>query len=259
MIVVLLAIAAGVRAAVAYFMFGATLDPDTSLYAQGGVGLFPSPAGRLLGVGGQPALALGNIAANVVLVLAVARMAAQLGGRPRFAAAVFVLCPLSWWTIFAGVDTIAAALLLASFVWMPYRWHLAGFGAAVAFHPAALLVVVAYLAIARLRLALWLVAGGLGLAIATPYRAMVLHLDPLTVATGAIATAGIFLLCCPVYLSPVARFVVPAIAGGSIAAGLMAGASWETNARYMLPAVAIGSASLGRLRIPGTRRREVHA
>jgi hypothetical protein len=88
--------------------------------------------------------------------------------------------------------------------------------------------------------AIALAAAGTALAIATPYRALVLELDPLIVASSAMATAAVFALTFLPWL-PRLELAVPAIVGGALAAGLVASSAWETNCRYMLPAVAIGA------------------
>lgn len=245
MIVALAALAA-VRAAVCALLLGATLDPDTELYAQGGVGLFPSPLGRVIGMGGIPAIALANAATNFVLVLGVARLAALHGGRPRLAALLVVVAPLGLWSIFAGMDTIAAALIVWSLVTARRTRALCELAAVLA-HPAALLVVVlARLRPSRASLLSASAACALGaiVCLATPYRAALLDLDPLVVVTSAIATAAVF--AATFLLAWKLRPAIPAIAGGSLASGLMAGAAWETNLRYLLPAVGVAAASVTR-------------
>lgn len=247
-----LAALSGARAAVGYLVFGATLTPDTGLYAAGGIGLFPSPFGRAIGNLGEPGIAALNVVACVLLVVAVAQGAAKVGGRPWLAALVVVACPLSWWTMFAGVDTIAAALIVAGFAHgrgaLPVQWF-----AAVLFHLQALLVVLSYLIVAHRRLALWLAVGGLALCLATPYRGLVLDLSPFVATTSALVTVLVFALCMlPLFFSGRVALVmtVPAIAGGALSAGLCASAAFETNMRYMLPAVAIGAMWAGRARVP---------
>lgn len=239
------AIASGLRAFAAWRYFGAVLEPDTALYAQGGVGLFPSPLGRLVGMGGVAAVAALNVAANVVLVYAIAGVARRMGGRPWVAVLVFAATPLSWWTIFAGVDTAAAALIVGAFAWGYGLRHLWWFAAASLFHLAALLVVAAYVAVLHRAAALWLLLVGVALALATPYRSVVLDVNPRTVAASAILTALLAGLTAPFWLGRSAVLVLPALAGGALAAGLVSSGAIETNARYMLPAVAIGSAVLG--------------
>lgn len=246
LLVVVLAFANGLRAWAGYRFFGATLTPDTDLYTQGGIGLFPSPLGRLLGNGGEAYLAFANSVAAVLIVLAVADFALKLGGRPTLAAAVFVLCPLSWWSMFAGVDTLAALFIVGGFVYgrgaLPWHWLVA-----VGLHLAALLVVASYALTARRRLGLWLVAAGAAVALLTPYRGMFGKLDPFVFSSSATVTALVFVLCLPllVFSGRALAATSPAIIGGAVASGLMASAPFETNMRYLLPAVAVGSACCG--------------
>lgn len=244
--VLLLAAIAGARALFAWRL-GWYLEPDAELYAQGGVGLFPSPLGRLVGVGGLHALGVLNVVANVLLVLAVARGAELLGGRGWVAALVFNLAPLGVWSMFVGVDAAAAAALVAAMVWGHGRpgLRLLLLVVGVMLHPALLLVVVAYLVVIRPVPALWLTAAGMALALATPYRGIVLDLDPFRVLTAAAITAAFYALTLPAFIARSVLLVLPAVAGGSLAAGLVASSSLESNCRYLLPAVAIGSLSLG--------------
>lgn len=215
------------------------LVPDTALYAQGGVGLFPSPLGRLVGVGGVPAIVALNVVSNALLVLGCIRLAGS-----RWAGVVALLAPLGVWSIFAGMDTAAACALVwaASELDRGRVARSAGLGAlAVGFHMAAILVVGAFVLQRRSgRLVLVLGAISVALAAATPYRSALLELDPWLVVTGAIATAAVYLLT---FAPFVLRLVpaLPAIAGGALASGLVAGHPWETNCRYMLPAVAVGA------------------
>jgi hypothetical protein len=220
------------------------LIPDTSLYTQGGIGLYPSPLGRAIGLLGEPGLAAFNAAANVVLIYAIAGVARRMGGRPWVGALVFVVTPLSWWTMFAGVDTIAAALIVGAFAWGVGMSHLRWFAGAVLVHPAALLIVAAYVAVLHRAAAFWLLLVGVLVAVASPYRAVVFDLDPRTATMTALLTLLLAALTVPFYFGAGAILAVPAFLGGAAAAGLVSGGAIETNCRYMLPAVAIGSAML---------------
>lgn len=229
---------AATRALIAWLTVRADLDPDTSLYAQGGLGVFPSPLGRFIGLGGPWAIALVNIAANALLVLAVAAFAERIGGRGWAAALLVVVAPLSLWTIFAAMDTVAAALFMSGLAWGRRRTF---FSLAVGLHLAALLVVVAYAFGRRPWLALAALAAGGIVVLSTPYRGILLDLDPVTVATSAVATAGIFLFT---FLPFTLRLweVRWVLIGGVLAAGLVSTSTWETNMRYTLPAVGLAAA-----------------
>jgi hypothetical protein len=223
---------------------GAVLQPDCSLYAQGGLGLFPSPLGRLVGLGGVPAIAALNVAANVLLVLGVYALARALGGSGLVAGLIAVVSPLGVWSLAAGMDTIAAALLVwAAWAWLCGRLRAAaGLAAlAVGFHLAALVVVVAALVSRRPWVAIGCAAAGALAALATQYGTIVRELDPVALVTTAAGTAAIYGLSFLPVLDRL-RFALPAIAGCALAAGLVASRPFEVDARYMLPAVAIGAA-----------------
>lgn len=246
-LVLALAAVSGLRALLGYTLAGATLTPDTGLYAQGGVGLFPSPLGRLVGNAGVHGLAALNVVAAVAIVLLVAELAASVGGSRGFAAACFVLCPLSWWTMFAGVDTIAALCVVAGLLAVR-RGSVRGFAGlaavAVGFHMAALLVVVAVLLCSRYwRVALWAVVVGLAALVVTPYAPLLLDVDPFAVSSSAAVTLVVFVLCLPVVLASglASLRLVPVLVGCVAASGLVASQAFETNMRYTLPAVAVGS------------------
>lgn len=248
-VILLLAVAAGARALASYVWLGAVLEPDTELYAAGGLGLFPSPLGRLIGCGGVELLAAANAGANVLLVLGAAELARARGGRPILAALIALLAPLAAWSIFASVDTIGAACVVWALIALEcgHRKRSAGLGAlAAGFHLAAILVLAALVvwrARARARLLLPPVAAvGLVLALLTPYRAIVLELRPFTAASSAAATLGVFALTFLPWLLRL-ELVLPIAAGGAIAAGLVSSSTWETNCRYMLPAVPVAAAA----------------
>lgn len=236
---------AGVRALVFWIVARAALDPDTSLYARGGLGLFPSPLGRLVGNGGEWGIALFNVAANVLLVLGAAQLARRHGGRPLLAASIALAAPLALWTIFAAMDTAAAAAI----VWALALGRRSLLAVAVGLHLAALLVAVALVAReARVRVVAGLAAVGLVLLLATPYRS-VLSIDMGLVASSAAITVGVFALT----FAPFVRRIAPAlpiVLGGAVAAGLVAGAAWQTNMRYTLPAVPVAAAYSTVRRVP---------
>lgn len=225
---------AGARALFAWLAWRADLDPDTGLYAQGGLGIFPSPLGRIVGNGGPWAIALVNVAANIVLVFAVAALADRLGGSGSRAALIVLVTPLALWSMFASVDTVAAALVVSGLAWG--RRGLA-FASAVGFHLAALLVV----ASSRRRLWVYGCVVGVPLLLLTPYRGLLLEVDPVRVVSSAAATAAVFALTFAPFLLRLWR-AVPYAFGGAAAAGLVATSTWETNCRYMLPAVAVAAA-----------------
>lgn len=263
-----LVLVGAVKPLLAWAVFGElpVLDPDTSLYAQGGLGVWPSPLGRLVGVGGLPALVALNVAANALLVLGVVLLAASssssgagaaerrtfAGARRAQAAGLLVLVsPLAVWSIFVGMDTIAAAALVFGLLALRRAHRTASKalgGLAAGFHMAAIAVLafawtdgrsgMRYRAIGSAAVALL----GLALALVTPYGAALQELDLDRAASSAIATAAVFGLTFLPWL-PRLRPALPAIAGGAVCSGLMASSSWETNCRYMLPAVAIASAA----------------
>lgn len=97
--------------------FGYTMEPDFSLYTQGGLGLFPSPLGRALGaLGAQPFAAASTVAAGAVVVLC-ALLARRLGGSASLAALLAALIPATLYLGYTGIDPIGLAVLLAAILW----------------------------------------------------------------------------------------------------------------------------------------------
>lgn len=114
LVVVAAALASSARAAFFWLEDHASLEPDTGLYTQGGIGLYPSPLGRALGALGPSVFAWANVVACGLVVVLVAVLASRAGGSPALAAVVALVTPLAYWTIFSGVDCIAACLVVAA-------------------------------------------------------------------------------------------------------------------------------------------------
>lgn len=109
---VVLALAMVVRSAVAWHNVGLNMQPDFDLYTQGGLGLYPSPLGRLAGALGPHPFAWLSILCSGLCVLAVGLLARRYGGSPAWSSALFFLSPASLYLSYAGIDAIALALLL---------------------------------------------------------------------------------------------------------------------------------------------------
>jgi len=216
---------------------GATLVPDTSLYAQGGFGLFPSPLGRAFGYFGATVLAVWSaIGAGVSLCLVVV-LALRSGSSGTAAFVWAFLLPMGWWMLFTGVDALGAALMLGGFLAVRLRglW----FGLAVLTHSA---LIPLLLTVAR-KFWLLIIPGVIAMALWTPYSTA---LDPLSLAGGL--TNGIIIVafvCLPfLILDRMARWVAPpglAIAAlatlcgvGAMRQGLPSPELW-TATRYGLP------------------------
>lgn len=81
------------------------LDPDTELYASGSLGIFPSPLGRVAGLGGYWTLSAVSVLSAVALVALC---------RTFYGAVALVLSPTFVWCIFPGVDALGALLVVVA-------------------------------------------------------------------------------------------------------------------------------------------------
>lgn len=109
--VALVALAAAMFCAYGYFAIGLVMLPDFHLYTAGGVGLYPSPGGRLLGAAGETVFAIVSIA-SVAAIVALAAIAAADNGCPAWwGAAAMAGSPAILWFAYAGIDPIGVALL----------------------------------------------------------------------------------------------------------------------------------------------------
>jgi len=246
---------AGLRSFVAVAFLGAVLEPDTGIYAQGGLGLFPSPVGRALGAFGVVGLAVATVAASAALPWLAARIALQVGGSPTLAAVVALLTPLALWSIFVGVDALGAAFVLAGVL-----AHLRGrpthaiawAALAAATHLATLplVVLLVLVVVPRWRERLVVVAifaafAALVLAV-TPYGGNLAVLDhPADIAKVGVLTVLLALLPYSVATKRLLRrtqlrpLLVALAAGTAAAAGFVGGLERQTNARYALPLVVL--------------------
>ena len=163
---------------VAVYFAGLPMWPDVDYYV-GGISLFPSPLGTVLGtLGGYTGFAIVNSVAAFVIILVVGLLAQELGTRPLVAQALALLVvPATWFTTW-GMDAPATAmLLLGALLYLRGRstWAVVLGATAAATHLAALpLAAGAVLAQARLRgvlSGLCLLALGAIVALLTPYGA----------------------------------------------------------------------------------------
>jgi len=231
-----LALVAVLRSVLAWSLFSAHLEPDLGLYSSGGWRLFPSPLGTLVGaIGGQDLVVVLSCLAAGGLVLLVGELAGARG------ALLALLLPIGWLPMFAGIDSIATVLLLAS-VLAGARWRwplwLAACGLHLALVP--LVAVVAYRKGYRLSVAA-LASTALAVAAMTPYGA-ILHrslTDRFLLAfalTGLIA--GVHLLPVVYGLARVGELWL--VLGLVAAAALEAGLQQHRQIRYVVPAVLYG-------------------
>jgi hypothetical protein len=173
-------------AAASYAFVGLRLVPDWSSYTAPGLGLFPSPLGRLLGrADGWPLVAAGALSAGAVAALVVARA--------RSVTAVVLALPVLVWVLPAGVDGLGAAagaLTLAGV----RRPGLAAAASLLA-HPVSAVVPVVEAVQARRKLVpLLVVAAGLLVAVVSPYRAVLVGgLTLRSVAFGSAIVAAAWL------------------------------------------------------------------
>jgi len=255
---------------VAAYAFGLPLEPDASYYV-GGVALFPSPLGTVLGTaGGYTGLAVLNAASVFATLLLVALVARELGRPPVVAQGLALVIVQGEWFTHWGMDAPAAALLLAAALLElrgRSRWALVAAGVAAATHLAALPLVlgavVAQRAGCRVVVAGSALAGaGAAVASLTAYRAgfQVLH-EPRAFVEGArelLLVCWPFLLLSPVAtLEPRARRMFYGCAAGAIVAGAIPAAVGQLGVtRYAVPCIFIAAAALrfGRLGRVGMRR-----
>lgn len=104
------------RAVYVWVRFRGILLPDTREYTQGGFGFYPSPLGRVIGMGGETVLAAINMAACFAFASASLLIARREGKNLWIAGAIVLLAPAAWWSPYASVDCTAAALLLIAYL-----------------------------------------------------------------------------------------------------------------------------------------------
>jgi hypothetical protein len=236
---------------------GLPLEPDASYYV-GGISLFPSPLGTVLGTaGGYTGLALLNAAAAFAIILVVALLALELGSPPLLAQGlVLLIVPVAWfWTW--GMDAPAIALLLAAALLQfrgHSRWAIAFACLGCATHLAALpLALGAVVLNSRGRgvlIALGLAAAGAGVALLSAYRvAFGVLLQPSAFVEGA---HELLLACWPVLLLlPIATlqprvrpFVFGSALGAIVAGAIPASVGQVGLTRYAIPCVFIAIAGI---------------
>jgi len=221
---------------------GAVMVPDFSLYTQGGLGLFPSPVGRLLGALGPDAFAVLSIGGAGLVVLSAAALARARGGDPGVAAACVL--PGALWLGYAGIDPIALALLgFGLFLAKPALVGLAA-GAHLSLVPFAVLELGRRSTWpARYALAFVGLCAAFALAL-TPYQAILwLWLDwqALPIA-GAALLAGLALSLPGLLLTRPTGLWLFALAVGVVESA----AQVHVQARYLLPAVMLAGVGVPR-------------
>lgn len=233
--------AAGIIARCWYGYFGEALimQPDFSLYTQGGLGLFPSPIGRLLGFAGSTTFALVSVLASGVCIIAIALAARRAGGSAALASGLFFVSPASLYLAYAGIDSIGLALLLLAFAGVGAYWLL----------PVAALTHLSLAPFALLRLPRSLaaqaaftvvIAASVAALLLTPYAGILTGL----LHEGAPRAMASGLLVGVVLSSPAIWFVRSGSSYWLIAMGigvLECGLQHHLQARYFLPAAAIAA------------------
>lgn len=220
------------RAAWGWLEHELRMIPDFELYAQGGLGVWPSVGGRLAGSLGPDVFAWLSIACAGLIVWAVYRR----GG--TFAAVLFSVSPASLYLAYAGIDNLGlAALALAAAGLRPLLLA----PLAVALHLA--VAPFALLELWRRRPNGWVLAGlgiflGIPLIIAlalTPYAGILAApFDPMFLPYCGLGVAVGLALALPLlpFVSPSWSLLVPFVLGG-----LLCGLQTHLQARYLLPAV----------------------
>ncbi len=261
----------------ANYHFGLPIEPDASYYV-GGVSLFPSPLGTLLGTaGGYSGLAVLNAAAAFAVILLVGLIARELGGQPLVAQVAALLIARGEWFKTWGMDSPGVALLLTAAL-LQFRghskWAVTFIGLAAATHLATLPLALGALLMHATRRSVLAIAAGLagaGAAVAyfTNYRAAFQVLqEPRAFVEGAdeLLTAcwPLLLLACIATFHPRTRLIFIGSALGAILAGAIPASVDQVNmTRYAVPCVFIAAAgvrlrgSLGRAKLGSPRRDEV--
>lgn len=250
-IVAALAIAGGVRAALSWMLLRFRAEPDFSSYTKGGIGLYPSPIGRLLGIVGPGDFAMLSAIGAGICVYLVALLAVTYGRDGWHAALYFVVLPIGWLTAAASVDAPALALFLAGALYVRRR----EFRSARTFTAAAMLThlqLVPFVLVGGVRWSRSAIATALPVAavatvslLLTPYAGVVERLVTIGFvgeATYALLVGGTLALLPTVVVGRAARaaYVAAAIAA------VECGAQHHFQARYFLPAFAIACATARR-------------
>lgn len=223
----------------AYFLDGLVMHPDFELYTQGGLGFYPSPLGRALGALGPSLFAvLSSVAAGAVVVLSAAR--ADSSSR---ATAIACSSPAVLYLLYAGIDPIGLALLLAALVTgRPLLLVLAAL-AHLSLAPFALLLLPRSTASQKAGLGV-VVAVSVGSLLLTPYAGIVygaFRLDALTAALMGLAAFAV--IAAPSVVCNRLDRLTYLSAGIGAAECLV---QHHLQARYLLPAAFIAVASPAR-------------
>lgn len=243
---------------VAVYRFGIPLEPDASYYV-GGLSLFPSPLGTLLGTaGGYSGLALLNAFAAFAIILLVGLIARDVGSHALAAQILALLIARGEWFTSWGMDSPAVALLLAAALLHfrgRSRWAIVLVGLAAATHLAALPLALGVLAVYARRpgtvaITVGLAAAGFLVAWFTGYRAgfRLLH-EPSALVEGAhellLACWPLAILACVATFHPRVRLLFIGSAVGAILAGAIPASVGQLGVtRYAIPCVFIAVAGV---------------
>lgn len=218
---------------VAYFVFRLQLRPDYSLYVGHGLGLFPSPAGRLLGALGL--LVAANAAAAGVLV-------AWLWCSGVAWWRLLVAAPVLVWLLPAGVDALGALAALYALTARRSSGVAGGAALALLVHPVAAVAPAVELLRRRPWIGFLLLVGALALVSLTPYRAV---LTPTSSAPAAVVGLALVAVCLASFPTWGRHELVLSLAVG-VAGYLVRSSDHGTGIaylRYALPVVLLGALS----------------
>lgn len=222
----------------------------------GGVGFFPSPLGRLIGLTGITGLAIFNILACLLLAIAIWKLSPKTA---IFSLLIWLVVPLSWWTAEVGVDALGCALLLWSLLTTGLPRLILG-SLSVLVHLAILPLVMFWFLFGKnapaLRLAAWITCLGLGVMFLelTQYNVV----GHFSIPRAGILSVEAFLLALWPFLLFTGRLrkslYWPELAawtiGGVLAAGIIgASDSHHPQPRYLLPVVALACVSVTTTRV----------
>ncbi len=252
MIVALIVVAAGLmglRSFYGWSEFDLRMVPDFELYTAGGVGLYPSPLGRLAGSLGPDVFAGLSIGASVALVLVIGfAVRRRRGGLAAVAGlAALAVAPASLYFNYAGIDALAL---------LPFALAAAGVLPIVFAVVAGLthLSLAPYLVLLMPRPSQaswwsWFVLVPFGFIVAaallmTPYAGILTQLVAVAfVSNFVLGLAAWAILSAPLFLfgRPSGRTWLAALIGAA-----ECGAQNHLQARYLLPAVVLGFVDMKR-------------
>lgn len=230
------------RTGVAFFGHGNKLVPDFSLYTQGGVGLWPTPTGRFLGMFGQTFF--GGL--SVVSAGAITFMIGLIA-RSWVPALLFAVYPLALWVDFASIDNVALAVFLLGVLVHP-AFYAVGASLHLQLVPYAFAAIVMRGKKAACSIAAFLALITVIALLLTPYSALVYRLaSPVPLVThGFVENWSTWIMLTPLILLSTRRTLVLTSA---LLAAFECGLQHHASPRYFMLTLALGCIYFDRQRV----------